>query len=650
MIKTLSLNLKETGVIQNAYDISYTKEENQIWLASFSLPLNDPKASLLKQLEYVHIYDDESDEEVGLFRIMDIEEHFSIDSRRITVDCMHVIHTLADSVIDGYYQKDNLTTVENITELLKLQNNKDWVLGQCDFRRFFSYSWENENGLLNALYSIPKPFDEAYTFIPDTSSYPWKINLVRPETVATCRIRETHNLKGLTVTRNPKEMVNRIHAKGIGEGVNSLTFSTINGGKNYVQNDAAIAARGGRIISYQWVDRRFTDKDSLLASAKSLLDKWSKPIITWKVSAIDLNKIHIKQTGKKLEIDNLKLGKVVQLDTKKYGKQELRIVKVTKKDITGSPWDITLEIGNVGQTLQGTLADSDRQNEINTNYANGATNLFLLKESDNADSTHPVKLWFNLDDDVAMINQVRLDVETAAFRGYTKAVKGGGAMVGSTSAGGYYGSSTEGGGGSVQGGTSAAGGSAQVGTTSSAGGDHRHTVAQFVETTEPNISVGAPRIYKSYGSNAYFIIPSAAMAGDLVTADSSGNHSHTVNVNIPSHSHSFSVNIPTHSHNFSVPAHTHQITLPDHTHDIEFGIFEHTDRATRLTVKVDGINTTLTSTTIDFVNIIPFLRKDTNGLVSKGKHTIEILPDKLARISAQITCRVFIRSQVGGEF
>lgn len=648
MIKTVDSNLSKTGVLHNAYNISYIKEENQIWLASFSLPLNDPKASLLKQLEYVHIYDDESDEEVGLFRIMDIEEHFSIDSRRISADCMHVIHTLADSVIDGYYQKDNLTTIENITELLKLQNNKDWVLGQCDFRRFFSYSWENENGLLNALYSIPKPFDEAYTFIPDTSSYPWKINLVRPETVATCRIRETHNLKGLTVTRNPKEMVNRIHAKGIGEGVNSLTFSTINGGKNYVQNDAAIAARGGRIISYQWVDRRFTDKASLLASAKSLLDKWSKPIITWKVSAIDLNKIHIKQTGKKLEIDNLKLGKVVQLDTKKYGKQELRIVKVTKKDITGSPWDITLEIGNVGQTLQGTLADSDRQNEINTNYANGATNLFLLKESDNADSTHPVKLWFNLDDDVAMINQVRLDVETAAFRGYTKAVKGGGAMVGSTSAGGYYGSSTEGGGGSVQGGTSAAGGSAQVGTTSSAGGDHRHRM--FSGLASGPINFGE-YMYQAMGQTAVALqVNQNAVPSEIWTEGSSGSHNHTVNVNIPSHSHSFSVNIPTHSHNFSVPAHTHQITLPDHTHDIEFGIFEHTDRATRLTVKVDGVNTTLTATTIDFVNIIPFLRKDTNGLVSKGKHTIEILPDKLARISAQITCRVFIRSQVGGEF
>lgn len=645
MIKTIDLNNNPIGVLQNAYNISYEKEENQIWLASFSLPLDDPKAYLVKQLEYVHIHDDASDEDVGLYRVMDIEEHFSIDSRRITVDCMHVIHTLSDSVIDGYYQKDNLTTIENINELLKLQNNKDWKLGQCDFRRFFSYSWENENGLLNALYSIPKPFNEAYTFVPDTSSYPWTINLIKPETKATCRIKETHNLKGLTVTKNPKEMVNRIHAKGIGEGVNSLTFKTINGGKNYVQNDAAIAARGGRIISYEWVDRRFTDKASLLASAKSLLDKWSRPIITWKISAIDLNKIHIKQTGKKLEIDNLKLGKVVQLDTKKYGKQELRIVKVSKSDITGSPWDIQLEIGNVGQTLQGTLADSDRQNEINTNYANGATNLFLVKESDNADSSHPVKLWFNLDDDVAMINQVRLDVETDSFRGYTKAVKGGGAMVGSTSAGGYYGSSTQGGGGSVQGGTSAAGGAAQVGTTSSASGDVRIKLFDVVEGPVPPYTESVLRADSNWTMYA-----KTNATGAMYSNGTTGPHSHAVNVNIPSHSHSFNVNIPSHSHSFSVPAHTHQITLPDHPHDIEFGIFEHSDRASRLTIKVDGTNTSLTSTNLDFVDIIPFLRKNTDGLVSKGKHTIEILPDKLARISAQITCRVFIRSQVGGEF
>lgn len=656
MIKTLNLKLQETGVLQNAYNISYEKEENQIWLASFSLPLNDDKSTLLKQLEYVYIYDDSSDEEVGLFRVMDIEEGFSSDSRYITVDCMHVIHTLADSVIDGYYQKDNLTTIENVNELLKLQNTKHWELGTCDFRRLFSYSWENENGLLNALYSIPKPFNEPYVFIHDTSSYPWKINLVKPETDVTCRIRETHNLKGLTLLKNPKEVVNRIHAKGVGEGVNSLTFKTINNGKNYVQNDASITERNGQVISYMWVDKRFTDKESLLASAKSLLDKWSRPIITWKISAIDLNKIHLKQTGVKLEIDNLKLGRIVQLDTKKYGTQNLRIVKVSKSDISGSPWDINLELGNVGQTFGGTLADSERQQQINDQYANGATNILNYTYADNCDQTHPAILRFYIDDDVVNINTVELTFDTSRFRAYSRAIEGGGAVVSSTSSGGASTQTSSSGGNSTQ--TSSSGGSSsqtssaagQATQTSASGGDHNHLV--LTESSQQG-----PVVTKRYqGSAGGGIIEVQGSGGNIYTAGSSGSHSHSVttpahthNVNIPAHTHS--VSVPAHTHNVSIPAHTHNITLPNHTHQIDYGIFELSETASAVTMKIDGNTLPQTSTSGQRINLVNYLNKTDEGMITKGSwHTVEITPNRRARIEAQLTLRVFIKSQLGGEF
>lgn len=650
MIKLKNLKLETVGVLENAYDISYTKEDNQIWLSSFSLPLNDPKIKLLNHLHYVEIYDDLADKEVGLYRIMPIDKQKSINSQKVTVDCMHVLHTLSDSVINNYYQRDNLTTRQNIESLLNLQNNKDWVLGRCDFTRYFSYSWENENGLLNALFSIPKPFNEPYKFTWDTSAYPWTLNLIKPEVEPSCRILEGHNLKGLDIQSNPMQMVNRIHAKGIGEGVNSLTFKTINSGKDYVQNNQAIAENGGRVISYVWVDRRFTDKAHLKSSAEGLLKKWSQPVITWKIDAIDLNAIHVKQTGKKLTLDDLEEGKVVRLDTNDFGTHDLRIMKATKKDITGSPWDLTLEIGNVNETLSGTLADSERQNEINTNYANGATNLFVVRGEENADSTHPVNIWFNIDDDIFNINQIRLDIDVTPFRAYSKAVKGGGAMVGSTASGGYYGSSTQGGGGSAQGGTSAAGGAAQVGSTSSANGSHRHKMFNYDGVVNHSWNKDVALSYSGMDATVPIYVQGSGRAANLYTAEAADNHSHSVNVNIPAHSHSFSVNIPSHSHQFTVPAHTHSITLPDHSHEIEFGIFEHSDRANKLTIVVDGELTPFSDTTINFVDIIPYLKKDDSGLITKGKHSIEITPNKLAHIAAQVTCRVFIRSQVGGEF
>lgn len=51
MIKTLDLNRKYTSILENAYKISYEHEENQIWVSSFCLPLDDPKVEKAKQIE-----------------------------------------------------------------------------------------------------------------------------------------------------------------------------------------------------------------------------------------------------------------------------------------------------------------------------------------------------------------------------------------------------------------------------------------------------------------------------------------------------------------------------------------------------------------------------------------------------------------------
>lgn len=184
MIKTLNLARQYTAVLENAYKVSYEHEENQIWISSFCLPLNDPKLEKVKQMEYIEITDEE--EYIGLYRIMPSNTTFNESAQEVTFNCVHVLSTLMDSVIDGLLQIDNNTTREVILWVLSLQNNKDWVLGQCDFTRRFSYSWENENGLADAIFSIPTPFSEPYRFTWDTQSYPWTLNLVRPSDVPVC--------------------------------------------------------------------------------------------------------------------------------------------------------------------------------------------------------------------------------------------------------------------------------------------------------------------------------------------------------------------------------------------------------------------------------------------------------------------------------
>ncbi|EHY9269839.1 hypothetical protein K4972_003044, partial [Enterococcus faecalis] len=116
----------------------------------------------------------------------------------------------------------------------------------------------------------------------------------------------------------------------------------------------------------------------------------------------------------------------------------------------------------------------------------------------------------------------------------------------------------------------------------------------------------------------------------------------------PNHTHSISV--PSHSHQVRIPAHTHQITLPDHSHPLEWGIYEAPSSATSVDIVVDGTTIPVHDTSQQRLNIVNYLRKTSGGKISRGNHTIKIIPNKLARIEAQIICRVFIQSQLGGQF
>ena len=161
--------------------------------------------------------------------------------------------------------------------------------------------------------------------------------------------------------------------------------------------------------------------------------------------------------------------------------------------------------------------------------------------------------------------------------------------------------------------------------------------------------------------------------GTFRTASSSGNHAHSINVpahthntsvpahthsiSIPSHTHSVNipshthtVQIPNHTHTVKIPAHKHNVVLPEHTHPLEWGIFQSSESPSSVDIIVDGTTLPRHETNQDRLNIVNYLKKTSSGKIQRGNHTIKIKPNKLARIEAQVTCRVFIQSQLGGQF
>lgn len=623
MLKALDVNRRAVAYLENAYDVSYEKEANSIWSASFSLPLNDRKVSKVKQLGYVEIVDVDG-EYIGLFRVMPELTTVNADRAEVKFELKHVLTTLMDSVIFRYHEiSPNTSTREVLEYLLNLQKVKHWELGRCDFEKYFQYSWENENGLVDALWSVPKPFVDEYMWTYDTTTYPWVLNLIKPDLNVTARVRESHNLKGFKIEKNPNQLVNRIYPLGSGEGVNQLNIKKVNpSGQAYVENAQSIIDNG--LIEYIWVDRRFTDAKTLYESAKALLEKFSKAKVSWEIDAVDLLKC-ITLPGEKVpKIDELRLGKVIQIRTEKFGIVNLRILKESKSDVFGDPGNIKLSIGNVMNDLGTTQADIERKIEINQLYSQGATNILNYDKADNADERYPVKFRIYIDDDVVKINTCELTFETTKFRAYSKALKAAGKVVKSTSSGG----------GSVQSTTSQAAG--QSTQTSSANGSHRHRV--FIDQTN---FVG-PQNFKDGTFSAYgygFFGIKTTGGGDIYTEQAADNHTHTVTT--PSHTHSVSITIPNHTHN---------IDIPEHTHDIQYGIYEDSNVADRVTITVDGNTIPGTDTSKERFNIVEYLSKSTDGTINRGWHEIKMTPNKRARIEAQITMRVFIKSQLGGEF
>lgn len=593
MIKILDLQRKITAYLENAFDIGYEKVSNQIWSASFSLPINDPKNQKVQLLKYVEIDD------VGLFRI--IPKQTKKSANTITYQCEHVLATLLGSTLFKYHQLTNYTTKDSLQYLIDQQKEKHWKLGVVEFTRYFSYSWENEN-LLSAIFSVPKGFDEQYRWTFDTDTYPWTLNLVRPDTEPLCRIKEGYNLIDFEIEENPMSIYNRIYPLGVGEGVNQLGIESVNNGVPYIEDAESIAENG--IIETVWVDKRFEDAATLKANGEAVLKKWKEPIVTWSVSAADVSSIT------KLSVDELKEGKVVRIQLDDYPELDLRIMKESKSDMIGNPGDVRLEIGNLSEDLSTTEADMERRQRINELVSQGATNIDSYTFNDNVDNAYPAVIEFPFPEDMINVNQSILRIKTTKFRSYSKAIEGGGSSVSS--------STTESGGESVQTTTTADGGAVTKTTT-------------FKPFTSLQILSGVPESWDLDGGAYHYHY--SELNGEYL------GHDHEFEV--PQHKHSFTVNIPGHTHSFTV-------TIPAHTHGIQYGIWEYEDLPTSLTVKIDGQIVEFSGIDGE-IDITEHLRKE-NGKVTRDYHTIEVLPNDLARINLIITNRFFVQSRIGGTF
>lgn len=678
--------MKPIGELENAYQIGYETPFNEIWQAWFTMPLDDSKNALCHHFNYVEVYDGE--ERIDLFRIMPTSTIKNANNQSITYTCEHVLGCLHDDGIDDYVQWSNYPTETVIEDMLSFQEEPRWQLGTVEISRFFHYGLEKE-GLLGAVLSVPKPFDEPYQWTWDTTSYPWTLNLMKASDEVVGEAVWGHNIIGITKETDPYPMATRIYAYGYGEGVNQLNIEEVNPtGKRYVENSQARYNYG--VIKYIWVDRRFEDAEMLYRTALAKLKSMSRIKTSYTADIVEL-----KSLG---DLNRYDVGKLIKIEDDDIGTTVQRVYNYRKPDVDRT-FEITVNIGDKLDDLGTSQADMDRRQAINETYSQGATNIDSHSFADNCDPAHPAKIRFYLDDGLVNVNTMSLSYQIEPFRAYSKAIEGGGALVDSTESGGASTQTSSSGGGttatSSSGGgttaTSSSGGGTSTSTqsgggtsrstnsgggtteSSSAGGDHRHRMFSGQGFVENNLPGQSLRLTAANGRDI-MVNSGSAGAVEYFTEGSSGTHSHSVSIpnhshsfTVPSHSHDFStpnhthdvtvpnhthdVSIPNHTHNVSIPAHTHEIKLPDHTHEIEHGIFVLNRQPSSVEIRVDGnLVESQTQTNGRDIDLIPFLEKDSSGKVTRNWHEITITPDDLGRVNADVISRLFIQSREGGLF
>ncbi|QJD87905.1 hypothetical protein HH215_00040 [Cohnella herbarum] len=613
--------MKLVAYLENAFTVGYETPFNGLWKASFSLPANDPKNEECLPLRFVEIFDGE--ERLDLFRIIPKVARRSADGLMVTYNCEHVLATLLDDVMFqfhtvgnlGYYTKDVLEYV------LSRQVIKRWKVGTVSFNRQFEYNWENEN-LLGALFSVPKPFTDEYQWTWDTTTAPWTLNLVAPSQEVEAYIRYGVNLRGIEKTTDPTNLCTRLFCLGYGEGVNQLTISDINGGLPYLDSDTQ--SQYG-VITRIWTDRRFTSAETLKARGTALLEESKHPRVSYVVQAGELYALTNDP------IDRFRGGALVRVQDAEMGEDiTIRVVNKRKSDIYGQPGAVELEIANRLIDIAGSMADLANRQRIGEVYAQGATNVDTHDFADNCDPTHPAKLRFWIPEEAVRINKVRLSYESQHFRGYSKAIEGGGAIATSSGA-----SST-----------TTTGPSSTV--TTQPISQTNDTRNGGVVSYEPAFTT--PNTMETVGDHNHGIAPGTLLmtsGGGVVTWSPSGSHQHKIGYHyhlndIPAHTHGMD-----HTHNMP---HTHTINLPNHTHNIQFGIYEG-PIPTAMGLLVDGNNVPGSAISANELDLLPYLSKDGEGKIIRGQwHTIELVPNGLGRIVASVVIQLFVQSRGGGDY
>ena len=221
-----------------------------------------------------------------------------------TITCELDFTSLKKDFFVGEKKFDSLTLNDILHQLLDKVN---WTIRNAQSIKLRRTLEVEDESLLSAIFKLEKLYDCTFEFDCKNKI----LTVVDEGRKRDYNISKDINLEDFIIKKDTFEHYTRIY----GFGKDNMTFESINGGKEYVEN----TKYNQNIIPAVFRDDRFTDKHSLKKHCEELLEKYSKPLIEYELSIVELD-------GIKLKLHDI----VTFLNHKTKRKEEHRIIEYTR--------------------------------------------------------------------------------------------------------------------------------------------------------------------------------------------------------------------------------------------------------------------------------------------------------------------------------
>ncbi|MDP4144169.1 MAG: phage tail spike protein [Bacillota bacterium] len=314
MLQLYDVNHTKICGLKNYKDYNIQKEINQLDSLSFLYPISDPKANMILEECYIQTKDNE-------YLVKEIN---CKDDDWLECICKVNVEGIKGTPVD-HYEAVSQTCVDSVNFALV---GTGWSVGSCDVTKKRSVKKVNCTAY-DILAEIQTTFGCEITF----DAINKKVYLYKSMgTDKGVYFAEQLNLSKIDIQRNSYSYITRL----IPIGNNGLTITSVNGGKNYVENKQY----SNKVITAYWEDNRYTVASELLEDSIVRLDYLSKPLKAYKANIIDL-----ASCNSKYSILDYDLGDTITLLAKsKNAKEKQRIVKITQ--YPEEPERNTIEIAN----------------------------------------------------------------------------------------------------------------------------------------------------------------------------------------------------------------------------------------------------------------------------------------------------------------